>query len=163
MSCIQLSTTQTAAVAHGLAFMLNGSGGMCRLAAAPELFDALKSCRYPHDIFFDDRRIYAVLYRLNEAAYNGRYKMEPDDTDEVPAMPEKFPHLLHALEWDNGRYTIDRDFYRFTKLLDSFIYQCEEDCTRNSELLTALQRTSTELYSFIVQQSPDYYGAQWII
>ena len=161
MSCIQLSTAHTAAVAHGLAFMLNGSGGMCLLAAAPELFDALHPCRYPHGSCFDDRRIFATLYELNKAAYSGRYKMEPDD--ELPAMPQTFPHLLHPLEWDNGHYTIDHDFYAFAKLLDSLIYQCEEDCTRNSPVLKALRLTSAALYSFIVQQYADYYNAEWMI
>lgn len=71
MSCIQLSEKHISAVAHGLAFILNGAGGMCRLAASyelPELYDALIACRYPHDFLFDDRKIYAVLYKLNEAA-----------------------------------------------------------------------------------------------
>ena len=64
MSCIQLSEKHIAAVARGLAFILNGAGGMCRLAASyelPELCDALSACRYPHDFLFDDRKIYAVL------------------------------------------------------------------------------------------------------
>lgn len=71
MSCIQLSEKHIATVAHGLAFILNGAGGMCRLAASyelPELSDALSTCRYPHDFLFDDRKIYAVLYKLNDAA-----------------------------------------------------------------------------------------------
>lgn len=58
MSCIQLSEKHIAAVARGLAFILNGAGGMCRLAASyelPELCDALSACRYPHDFLFDDR------------------------------------------------------------------------------------------------------------
>lgn len=55
MSCIQLSEKHIAAVAHGLAFILNGAGGMCHLAASyelPELYDALSACRYPHDFLF---------------------------------------------------------------------------------------------------------------
>lgn len=87
MSCIQLSEKHIAAVAHGLAFILNGAGGMCHLAASyelPELSDALSACRYPHDFLFDDRKIYAVLYKLNEAAYTGRYHLET--ADDVPAI-----------------------------------------------------------------------------
>lgn len=89
MSCIQLSTQHIAAVAHGLAFILNGAGGMCHLAAShelPELYDALSICRYPHDFLVDDRKVYAVLYRLNEAAYEGRYNVEPGSADEFPTI-----------------------------------------------------------------------------
>ena len=164
MSCIQLSPEHIAAVAHGLAFMLNGSAGMCPLSVPAELAKALDDCRYaPNDDFFDDRKIYPVLYRLNEAAYNGRYKVDQDEPEEIPAMPENFPRLLHPLDWDSGHYIIDDDFYKFAKLLDSFIYQCEEDSTRNSDLVNALISTSHALYSFIVQQSADYYGANWMI
>lgn len=117
MSCIQLSEKHIATVAHGLAFILNGAGGMCHLAASyelPELSDALSACRYPHDFLFDDRKIYAVLYKLNDAAYTGRYHLETADAEDFPTMPAIFPHLLHLLDWDAGRYTIDRNFYAFT-------------------------------------------------
>ena len=70
MSCMMLSPAHIATVAHGLAYLLNQSE-MCQLSAADELRDALGACRYPHDFLYDDRRIYPVLYRHNEAAYEG--------------------------------------------------------------------------------------------
>ena len=60
-------------------------------------------------------------------------------------------------------FTIDRDFYAFTKLLDSTIYQCSEDVNRDSEVLAALSAISRALYSFIVHNSADYSSAEWII
>ena len=120
MSCMMLSPAHIATVAHGLAYLLNQSE-MCQLSAADELRDALGACRYPHDFLYDDRRIYPVLYRHNEAAYEGRYKAEPDETDEVPAMPDNVPHLLHRLDY-NEHYFLDADFFKFLKLLDCYIY-----------------------------------------
>ena len=79
---------------------------MCQLSAAGELYDALSDCKYPHDFLYDDRKIYPVLYRHNELAYEGRYKVEPDETDEVPAMPDNVPHLLHHLSY-NEHYFLD--------------------------------------------------------
>ena len=105
MSCMMLSPAHIATVAHGLSYLLNQSE-MCQLSAADELRDALGACRYPHDFLYDDRRIYPVLYRHNEAAYEGRYKAEPDETDEVPAMPDNVPHLLHRLDY-NEHYFLD--------------------------------------------------------
>jgi hypothetical protein len=166
MSCIQLSTQHTAAVAHGLAFILNGAGGMDQLscfAITSQVCRAFKSCMYPHDSLFDDRKIYAVLYKLNETAYEDRYQVPSDELDGVPAMPQNFPHLLHLLPWDSKHFTIDRDFYAFTKLLDSFIYQCSEDVNRGSEVLAALSAISRALYAFIVHNSADYAAAEWAI
>ena len=132
MSCMMLSPAHIATVAHGLAYLLNQSE-MCQLSAADELRDALGACRYPHDFLYDDRRIYPVLYRHNEAAYEGRYKAKPDETDEVPAMPDNVPHLLHRLDY-NEHYFLDADFFKFLKLLDCYIYQCEEQATADTNL-----------------------------
>ena len=163
MSCIQLSTRHIAAVADGLAFLLNGSGCMCSLSPAPELFRELHACKESGGYCYDDRRIYAALYKLNSAACEDRYSVRPDDADEVPAMPQTFPHLLRPLNYQDGRYIVDCNFHAFAKLLDSFIYQCEEDVNRDSELLNALSATSRILYAFIVQNTADYSNADWII
>lgn len=164
MSCMQLSTRHIAAVSDGLEFLLNAAPGtMPSLGPSPELFRALQSCKESGGYCYDNRKIYAVLYKLNEAAYEGRYQMEQDSADEVPAMPQTFPHLLHLLPWDSKHFTIDRDFYAFTKLLDSTIYQCSEDVNRDSEVLAALSAISRALYSFIVHNSADYSSAEWII
>lgn len=166
MSCIHLSTQHTAAVACGVAFMLNGAGGMDHLSGSvvtSKVCRAFKSCMYPLDSLFDDRKIYAVLYRLNESACVDRYHLEPDSTDEVPEMPQDFPHLLHLLNWGGGHYTIDSDFYTFAKLLDSLIYQCDEDVNRGNDILEALSTIRCALYSFIVHNAADYNNAEWII
>ena len=92
-----------------------------------------------------------------------RYHLEPDSADEVPEMPQNFPHLLHLLSWDGGHYTIDSDFYTFTKLLDSLIYQCDEDVNRGNDILEALSTIRCALYSFIVHNAADYNNAEWII
>ena len=161
MSCMMLSPVHIATVAHGLAYLLNQSE-MCQLSAADELRDALGACRYPHDFLYDDRRIYPVLYRHNEAAYEGRYKVEPDETDEVPAMPDNVPHLLHRLDY-NKHYFLDADFFKFLKLLDCYIYQCEEQATADTNLQKALVKTSNHLYAFAAQQNAAYNAAPWCI
>lgn len=161
MSCMMLSPAHIATVAHGLAYLLNQSE-MCQLSAADELRDALDACRYPHDFLYDDRRIYPVLYRHNEAAYEGRYKVEPDETDEVPAMPDNVPHLLHRLDYSE-HYFLDADFFKFLKLLDCYIYQCEEQATADTNLQKALVKTSNHLYAFAAQQNAAYNAAPWCI
>lgn len=123
MSCIQLSEKHIAAVAHGLAFILNGAGGMCRLAASyelPELCDALSACRYPHDFLFDDRKIYAVLYKLNEAAYTGRYHVEAADAEDFPIMPTVFPPPAPSSRLERGALYHRPRFLRLRKAAGQF-------------------------------------------
>lgn len=161
MSCMMLSPAHIATVAHSLAYLLNQSE-MCQLSAAGELYDALSDCKYPHDFLYDDRKIYPVLYRHNELAYEGRYKVEPDETDEVPAMPDNVPHLLRHLSY-NEHYFLDADFFKFLKLLDCFIYQCEEQATADTNLQKALVKTSIRLYAFAAHQNAEYSAAPWCI
>ena len=93
---------------------------------------------------------------------NTRYKVEPDETDEVPAMPDNVPHLLHHLSY-NEHYFLDADFFKFLKLLDCFIYQCEEQATADTNLQKALVKTSIRLYAFAAHQNAEYSAAPWCI
>lgn len=155
MSCLMISPKHCATLANGLAYLLNDS------TAVPvpyELHNALKGCysfaRY------DERRIYAELWRLNAAAYNGRY--HETVREEPEPMPADFPHLLHRLPWQSGRYVLDDAFYTFIKALDCLIYQTAEDATRNSPLFIALNETVLELRGFVVNNSAAYRAAAWL-
>lgn len=159
MSCMMLSPAHIATVAHGLAYLLNQSE-MCQFSAAGELYDALIDCKCTHD--FDDHKIYNVLYRHNELAFNGCYKVDPDEPDEVPAMPDNVPHLLHNLSYNEYCF-LDSDFFKFLKLLNCFIYQCNEQATADTDLQKALVKTSIRLYAFDAHQNAAYNAAPWCI
>ena len=161
MSCMMLSPAHIATVAHGLAYLLNQSE-RCQLSAAGELYDALINCKYPHDFLYDDSKIYVVLYRHNELAYTGRYKVKPGEANEVPAMPNNVPHLLHNLSYNEYCF-LDADFFKFLKLLDCFIYQCNEQTTADTDLQKALVKTFIRLYAFDAHQNAAYNAAPWCI
>ena len=162
MSCMFLSDVQIATVAHGLAFLLNGSAGMCSLAAAPELFDALDDCRTsPRDCYFDDAKIFRKLFELNAAAYAGRYS-DGAGPEIPPEMPDRFPHLMQRLNYEGGRYITGQNYFSFVKALDSFIYQCSEDANRGTPPLDALKKTAVRLYTFAVENSAEYKAADWV-
>lgn len=150
MSCFMLSSTHIATVANGLAFLLNREE-MSSLATAPELFEVFTD--------YDEHEIFRALYRLNEAAYNSRYH---ENETSLPVMPDNAPRLLHRLAY-HGHYILDNDFFQYLKLLDAFIYQCDEQATANTNLQKALTETASSLYAFAVQQSTKYNAAPWII
>lgn len=128
-------------------------GGLCAVGhTCPDCRDSCSS--------FDARRIFDRLQTLNAAAYASRYEEAPSP---VYSMPETFPHFLHRMPFEKGRYILGPDFFGFVKALDSLIYQCEEDANRAEPLLDALQKTSAALYVFAVRQSADYAAADWIL
>ena len=57
----------------------------------------------------------------------------------------------------------DADFFKFLKLLDCYIYQCEEQATADTNLQKALVKTSNHLYAFAAQQNAAYNAAPWCI
>lgn len=166
MSSIVLSTKHIATVSDGLAHLLNHSYGMTTLTAAPDLYDALKSCSDGYG-YFDNSKIFSELYRLNLAAYDGRYRNESND-DVIPCIPKDFPHLIQPLSWGcagstDYHWILTADYYAFSKLLSSFIYQCEEDVNRSNELLKALQNTLAEFNNFLINNTAEYISAAWMI
>ena len=166
MSSIVLSTKHIAAVSNGLTRLLNHSCGIDTLTAAPDLYKALSNCSDRYG-FFDESKIYNELYRLNLVAYNGRYKMDTDSVF-VPDFPQDFPRLIGPLEWSNAgsnayHWILSADYFAFSKVLSAFIYQCEEDVTRNTNLLKALQNTLDEFNKFLVDNTAAYVNADWLI
>ena len=166
MSSIVLSTKHIATVSDGLSRLLNHSYGMATLTASPDLYDALKSCSDNYG-FFDASKIFSELYRLNLAAYNGRYHNESSD-DVIPCIPKDFPHLIQPLAWGcsesiSYHWILTADYYAFSKILASFIYQCEEDVNCSSELLKALQNTLAEFNNFLISNTAEYVNAAWAI
>lgn len=166
MSSIVLSTKHIATVSEGLSRLLNHSYGMATLTASPDLYDALKSCSDDHG-FFDVSKIFSELYRLNLTAYNGRYRNESSD-DVIPCIPKDFPHLIQPLVWGcsgstSYHWILNADYYAFSKILASFIYQCEEDINRSNELLKALQNTLADFNNFLISNTAEYVNAAWAI
>ena len=79
-----------------------------------------------------------------------------------------FPHLIQPLSWGcagsaDYHWILTADYYAFSKLLSSFIYQCEEDVNRSNELLKALQNTLVEFNNFLISNTTEYISAAWAI
>lgn len=155
MSCVMISPKHCATLAHGLAYLLNQSSG----ATVPhQLYKAFDGC-YSY-ARYDERRIYAELWRLNAAAYNGRYRATGGEDPEP--MPADFPHLLHNLPHQDEHYLLDGDFYAYIKALDCLVYQTAEESTQKTELFNALRLTAQELRNFAVNNTADYCKAAWM-
>lgn len=149
-----------ATVAHGLSYLLNQSE-MCQLSAADELRDALGACRYPHDFLYDDRRIYPFCTGTTKRRMKGAIRSSR--TKPTKCQPcRTMCRTCCRLDY-NKHYFLDADFFKFLKLLDCYIYQCEEQATADTNLQKALVKTSNHLYAFAAQQNAAYNAAPWCI
>lgn len=121
-------------------------------------------CRTPSGDF-DGEMIARELWRLNVAAYNGRYNEQggeelPPDLVGLPdirrayslwKMPEYADHMEKPQEWH----------YHLCRLLDCWLYQTCEDATDKHEKRQALRKFSDALKVAIVQHSDDYNNFRW--
>lgn len=103
--------------------------------------------------------IYYQLANLNICAFNSRYdeKIEVVPYSEI----EQIKILYRVNEWKDGHFVIKQWHYDLLKLLQSFMYQCEEDINRNNKLLNGLKELEKTLIFFIVQNQPEYIKAVW--
>lgn len=109
---------------------------------------------------YDGEMIAAELFRINAAAYAGRYK-EPTDTALPPHIagtarslfdrPVFADHMERPQDWH----------YHLASLLDCWLYQTSEDATRTNEKRIALAEFARNLKCIIVQHSEQYNKTRW--
>lgn len=170
MSCMMLTEKQIATLAATLATMYNI--GLAQGGSSYENFgidmDGMKwtyvlkdeGC-LNHDNTCDGQKLARLLYRANMAAYNGRY--DEHQAEDIPeeAWAEYFkPYcynrgLTHYAPWGNNqRHELAQWHFDFSILLDHYLYQLEEDATRDSELFKVMSGLSATVKSCIVYMDP---------
>ena len=104
--------------------------------------------------------IFKALADLNARAYAGRYK-EPVDLGAFvydPAAPE----YLHPIQHDAEHIPIfTPEHYQLLKSLDCYLYQTNEDATRQTDLYKGLQEIRQSLAAAIITNRPEYRAATW--
>ena len=109
---------------------------------------------------YDSEMIAAALYRINAAAYAGRYN-EPIDTELPPYVagtarslfdrPYYADHMERPQDWH----------YQLASLLDCWLYQTDEDATRKDKKRVALTEFARNLKCMIVSHSTQYSQHRW--
>ena len=108
--------------------------------------------------YVDVKPLAELLYRLNLAAYNGRYPehQSPDALPDFDAIKPAF--TVPRCEY-NQRCIYTEEHYRFVGALDFLVYQCYEDANRGNPILHALEELSNYWKSAIVAADARYrYG-----
>ena len=123
-----------------------------------ELFD----CR---DIFGNTttKKIFEKLYNLNAAAVSGRYNEEMSPAPDMPKFaaihkPREAAHDETIARWYDE---IKPWHFELLKLFQCFLYQCDEDTTRETDLFKALKSLENTMLNHIVANNPEWIKANW--
>ena len=150
MSCFIMQDRALAAIAESICSIGNAGYNPFGMEIPRSLREALDDCH--RDRWLMPDLVYKALYKLNLAAYSGRYR---EDAEEVtPNMP-KGCEIAYPCRDPKPWH------YQLLKLLDCFVYQCEEDATKNAPLLLGVREFSAELAIWLVRNNPEYLESLW--
>lgn len=110
--------------------------------------------------------VYDELYKLNIKAYSERYHNSDADAADMVYPEYREVSLWKPLHYAAGkdgraRPAVPESYYRLRKHLKFWLYQCDEDSTRESELYKGMQMLSNRLTDFIVENAEAYYNLPW--
>lgn len=160
MSIFVMEPRALAVLAEGVEKTLNMGYTYMGMDAPESLRDALKDCADRYG-FFSRSKIFARLYALNYAAFADRYDgRHLEATDETPDTPD-IPDQLHRAEYAGGHHTIESLHYRFAKLVECYLYQCEEGQIPSDPLYKGMEDFQRGWFGFIVRNSEGYTAAPW--
>ena len=163
MSCFIMRTESIYTLGNTLESVFNAAlhSFSCTIAtdACPNaLLDAFADCVRCQS--FDGVQIADVLYRINAMAYAGRYKKPVDD--ELPPCPDGAGRSLYARPVIEIHRERPQDWhYHFAALLDCWLYQTNEDATRDDIRRTMLSDFARNLKCLLVTHSMQYSKHPW--
>lgn len=161
MSCMIMNHEALAALANAVEYRLVFSYDYWGFEASRNLRPVLLNGTTSGRLFLG-KDIYSRLYLLNVQAYKGRYKKyEEPALEEVPDIDSSAYAIHHRVEYKKYHYVVQPWHYHLAKLLDFWLYQTNEDITRNDPLRLAMQEFRDDLYNFIVMNSLQYNDVQW--
>lgn len=112
---------------------------------------------------YDGEMIAAALYRINAEAYSARYREEV--SAEIPARipgTTRSQYSLYAYPVIEEHMERPQDWhFHLTSLLDCWLYQTDEDATRENKKRLALRDFARNLKCQIVNHSLQYSKYRW--
>jgi len=149
-----------AALANAVECRLNCNYDFWGFDAPSSLYRELKECQIAHLYCAED--IFRKLYMLNVKAYNGRYEGHQKSVEEgIPTIDGSKYIVHHRPEYREHGFAVRPWHYQLANLLDFWLYQTEEDATKNDPLRLAMAEFRDRLYYFIVRNSPEYFILRW--
>lgn len=166
MSCFVMDTKSLATIADGI-YMISSYGfEYAGIDPPPPLLDTLKNMGVLQRGVIDANKVYKALYRLNMMAYCGRYRVQAEL--EAPKTNMEKCSIFHCKKSiaptdyiDSWHDELMPWHYHFLKLLDCWLYQTNEDATRNDPLRRAVQELRDAWQCYLVTSMPEYIAQAW--
>lgn len=162
MSAFLLNENRIAQLADYLSTLHNCGLNFFGYDMPQELRTELFDCR---DIYGNTstRKIFEKLYNLNAAAVSGRYNTPSDAVPDLPAFTHLHQFRKPAQDDNIKRWyeEIEPWHYELLKLFQCFLYQCDEDATRETDLFKALKCLEYTMLNHIVANNPEWIKANW--
>lgn len=153
MSSYMVYDKSISQIADLVASVLNNGYNSTALEAGEALYTAFKDCRVAG--FINRQKVFNSLFSLNLAAVNGRYKESDELTGEYTA------ESLWTKPAYYNHYICEANHYQMLKTLQCFIYQCEEDTTKDSPILQGLKGLEASIKDLLICSMDLYYTAKW--
>ena len=149
-----------AAIANAVETRLNVGYNYWGFEAPESLYDELRDCQTIG--LYHAEPIYQKLYALNILAYNGRYSSHEETADEIAPIIDGSKYGIHQPPQYREQGCAGCPWQSpVAKLRGGWLYQTNEDTTRNDPLRLAMKEFRDGLYDFIVLNSPDYIAVRW--
>lgn len=163
MSCFVLSPGIIYGIADAVATVVNLGFDYNGFDCPQSLRDAVKSFRTKPYNEVSAYRVYQSMFALNVRAVCGRYRTTDDETapDVIDAPPVYLHHAEHVRIGEHWARRIHPGVYQLLKALDSYLYQTDEDATKDDPLRKGLDDLSATLCRFVACNAPEYVSAPW--
>ena len=103
------------------------------------------------------------LYKLNEVAYNSRYKdNEPAAGLDVSDLDISDFTIHKPRKFSNGYDIAQAWHFELLKIIQCYIYQVSEDLTRDDDIVNFLKDLEYTLLCFIVTSDDRYKKVSWL-
>lgn len=158
MSCFLMNNETISQIADFTASVMNNGFDYFGFSGNDFLRIALRDCKRAG--FYNEKEIYNLLYIENIKAVNGRYK-----DHSVSDFPEykKLPPVYWPQEWncEQQRANIKLWHFELLKKIDCYLYQCDEDVTAGSVLLSGMKELRSSLSDYVLFNNEFYKSAAW--
>lgn len=163
MSCFVLNPSIIYGIADAVATVVNLGFDYTGFDCPQSLRDAVKGCRTNPYNEVSAYSVYKTMFALNVRAVCGRYRTTDDATapDVIDAPPVYLRHAEHVRIGEHWARRIAPGVYQLLKAIVSYLYQTDEDATKDDPLRKGLADLRATLCRFVVCNAPEYINAPW--
>jgi len=164
MSCFIQKKENTAAIADFISALYNMGHDYFGMYPPDSIHTETRDLRDRYGYLKEDA-LYIRLRYLNYLAYEGRYKHATEESINSANFEDFEPYEANIVykraEWLGGIYKVEKWHYKMLKMIQCYLYQCDESATKDEPMIKAVREVVNVLKTFIVMNQPEYDEIDW--